>query len=219
MWWHCWRSFPGGAVVKNPPADAGDASDTGSTPGLGRSPGGSNGTPLQYSCLENPWQAIFHRVVKSQTWLRARVRTYTHSWRSGEMSWLFSQKKPAMTQNYPIPCDPGACVHFPCVLPLLARHCISLSLLSSVPSFPAPLTPTPESQPDKIVGLSIHILISLVSMHFDANCSWGFPGGTVVKGPQAKEHEQALEAEKGREADCFLLLPEGMQPTPQFYSK
>ena len=85
--------------------------------------------------------------------------------------------------------------------------------------FPTSLTPTPESQPDKIVGLSIHIVISLVSMHFDANCSWGFPGGTVVKGPQAKEHEQPLEAEKGREADCSLLPPEGMQPTPQFYSK
>ena len=143
MWWHCWRSFPGGAVVKNLPADAGDASDMGSIPGLGRSHGGGNGTPLQYSCLENPWQAIFHRVVKSQTWLRARVRTHTHCWRSGEMSWLFSQEKPAMTQNYPIPCDPGACVHFPCVLPLLARRCISISLLSSVPSFPHHWPPPP----------------------------------------------------------------------------
>ena len=38
-------------MVKNPPANAGD---TGSTPGLGRSPGGRNGNPLQYSHLENP---------------------------------------------------------------------------------------------------------------------------------------------------------------------
>ena len=47
-------------MVKNPPANAGDS---GSIPGLGRSPGGGNGNPLQYSCLEDPmdrgaWQAI-----------------------------------------------------------------------------------------------------------------------------------------------------------------
>ena len=41
-------------VVKNPPADAGDISDTGLIPGLGRSSGGGHGNPLQYSCLENP---------------------------------------------------------------------------------------------------------------------------------------------------------------------
>ena len=45
---------PGGAAVKNPPADAGHARDEGSIPGLERSPGGGNGTPLQYSCLGNP---------------------------------------------------------------------------------------------------------------------------------------------------------------------
>ena len=45
--------FPGGAsVVKNLPASA---EDEGSMPGLGRSPGGGNGNPLQYSCLEIPW--------------------------------------------------------------------------------------------------------------------------------------------------------------------
>ena len=42
-------------VVKNPLAGAGDARDTGSIPGLRRSPGEGNGNPLQYSCLENPW--------------------------------------------------------------------------------------------------------------------------------------------------------------------
>ena len=41
-------------VVKNPPANGGDIRDTGSIPGLGRSPGGGHGNPLQYSCLENP---------------------------------------------------------------------------------------------------------------------------------------------------------------------
>ena len=44
---------PGGTVV-NLPADAGDTRDTGSMPGLGRSPGGGPGHPLQRSCLENP---------------------------------------------------------------------------------------------------------------------------------------------------------------------
>ena len=42
-------------MVKNVPANAGDTKDVGSIPRLGRSLGGGNGNPLQYSCLENPW--------------------------------------------------------------------------------------------------------------------------------------------------------------------
>ena len=45
--------MPGDTVVKNPPANAGDARDAGSIPGLRRFPGGGNGNPLQYSCLKN----------------------------------------------------------------------------------------------------------------------------------------------------------------------
>ena len=45
--------FPGGIVVKNPPANAADPDDTGSNSGLATSPGGGNGNPVQYSCLEN----------------------------------------------------------------------------------------------------------------------------------------------------------------------
>ena len=45
--------FPSDSGVKNPPASAGDAGDMGSIPGSGRSPGGGNGNPLQYFCLEN----------------------------------------------------------------------------------------------------------------------------------------------------------------------
>ena len=41
-----WDSFPGGSVVKNLPANVGDAGDVGSVPGLGRSPGGGNDNPL-----------------------------------------------------------------------------------------------------------------------------------------------------------------------------
>ena len=63
------EGFPGGSVVKNPPANAGDP---GSIPGLGRSPGERKGYPLQFSCLENlmdrgAWWAIVHGVAKSQT--------------------------------------------------------------------------------------------------------------------------------------------------------
>jgi len=46
-------SFPGGAVIKNLPANAGDARDPGSMSRFERSPGGGNGNPLLYSCLEN----------------------------------------------------------------------------------------------------------------------------------------------------------------------
>ena len=45
--------LPGCTVVKNLPANAGDAGDAGSIPGSGRSPGEGNGNPLQYSCLKN----------------------------------------------------------------------------------------------------------------------------------------------------------------------
>ena len=56
-------------VVKNLPANAGDVTDLGSIPGSGRSPGGGNRNPLQYSCLENPmdkgtWQGTVHGVSK-----------------------------------------------------------------------------------------------------------------------------------------------------------
>ena len=44
---------PGGALIKNLPANPGGAEDTGSIPGSGRSPGGGNVNPLQYSCLKN----------------------------------------------------------------------------------------------------------------------------------------------------------------------
>ena len=63
-----------GTVVKSLPANVGDTGDAGSIPGLGRSPGVGNGSPLQYSCLENSvdrgaWQATVHGVTKSQTQL------------------------------------------------------------------------------------------------------------------------------------------------------
>ena len=60
------KGFPGGSVVENLPANAGDVD---SIPESGRSPGEVNGNPLRYSCLGNPmdrgdWQAIVHGVTK-----------------------------------------------------------------------------------------------------------------------------------------------------------
>ena len=81
-------------MVKNPPADP---EDTGSIPGLGRSPGEGNGNPLPYSCLENPmdrgaWRATVHGVAKSQTRLKRQhsvqpgdvLSVMTVGWRPGD---------------------------------------------------------------------------------------------------------------------------------------
>ena len=59
----------GSSPVKNPPANAGDARGSDSIPGLGKSPGGGNGNPLQYSCLKNPmdrgtWWPTVHEVTR-----------------------------------------------------------------------------------------------------------------------------------------------------------
>ena len=59
-------------VVKMLPTKAGDGRNAGWIPGLGRSPGGGHGNPLQYSCLENPmnrgtWEATVPEVAKSRT--------------------------------------------------------------------------------------------------------------------------------------------------------
>ena len=73
--WGCLsQGFPGGKVVKNPPANAGDTKDAGSIPGSGRSPAVVNSNPFQYSCLENSmnrggWWATVHGGARSQTWL------------------------------------------------------------------------------------------------------------------------------------------------------
>ena len=68
-------------MVKNLPANAGDARDTGSIPGTGWSIGEGYGNPLQYICLENPidrgaWKATVHGVTESHT----QLSTHTHTW-------------------------------------------------------------------------------------------------------------------------------------------
>ena len=67
-------------MVRNPPDNAGDIRDIGSIPSSGSSPGGGDGTPPQYSCLENPmdgeaWWAAVHGVAKG--WTRLSDFTFT----------------------------------------------------------------------------------------------------------------------------------------------
>ena len=76
--------FPGGTIVQNLTASAGDARNAGSIPGLRKSPGVGNGNPLQYSCLENSedrgaWRAAVQGAAKSWTWLSKWVCTHTHT--------------------------------------------------------------------------------------------------------------------------------------------
>ena len=78
---HLSLSVLSGAVVNNPPVNAGD---TGSIPGSGRYPRGGNGNPLQYSCLENPTdrgvgQSRAHGVTKSQIRLSTHTHRHTHT--------------------------------------------------------------------------------------------------------------------------------------------
>ena len=59
-------------VLKNPPANVGDLREVGLIPGSGRFPGGGNGNPFQYPCLENlmnrgTWWATIHGVAESDT--------------------------------------------------------------------------------------------------------------------------------------------------------
>ena len=88
----CWASQVA-LVAKNLSAKAGDIRDTASIPGLGRSPGGRHGNPLQYSCLENPkdrgaWRATVPGVAKSQTRLeRLSMHACKLTWLSHKL-WL-----------------------------------------------------------------------------------------------------------------------------------
>ena len=75
----------------NPPAKAGDAEHAGSDPWVWKILGGGNGSPLQYSCLENPidrgaWQAIVHEVVHSRT--RLRLSTWPQTTRGSDLTGL-----------------------------------------------------------------------------------------------------------------------------------
>ena len=70
-------------MIKNLPANAVDTRDSGSIPGLGRSPGGGKGNPIQYPCLENPmdtgaWQNIVQGIPKNWD-VTERLNEHTRS--------------------------------------------------------------------------------------------------------------------------------------------
>ena len=75
-------AFQVALVVKNLPANAGDEGDADWIPGLGRSPRGGNGKPLQYACQDNPkdrgaWQATIHVVSQGWTQLSTHKQAST----------------------------------------------------------------------------------------------------------------------------------------------
>ena len=77
--WSLVMELTNGSVVKNLPANAGDARDTGSIPGWGISLREGNGNPLQHSCLEismdrEAWQATVHGVAKNGTWQSTHIQ-------------------------------------------------------------------------------------------------------------------------------------------------
>ena len=85
------RGFPGGSVVKNLSANAGDARDMGMISGLGRSPGIGNGNPLQYPCLENPMEPDGLQSMRSprvrHNWVTERTDTFILSKDSLAKTW------------------------------------------------------------------------------------------------------------------------------------
>ena len=103
-------------MVRDPPTNAGDIRHVGLIPGLGKSPGGGHGNPLQYSCLEKPmdrgtWWATVHGVPQSQTPLkrlsmharRTSEETPEHSlsllWDDSVRRLLFAHHKRALTRT------------------------------------------------------------------------------------------------------------------------
>ena len=89
------EGFPGGAVVKNPPANAGDTRDSGLIPGSENSPGERKDNSLQYSCLENftdrgVWRATVHRAWGCK---ELDLTEHAHAPREGERSWQGRAKK------------------------------------------------------------------------------------------------------------------------------
>ena len=91
---YCHALYSISAVVKNIPANSGDAGIVGSIPGSWRSPGVGSSNPLQYSCLENSmgrgaWRSTVRGITKSQTWLSVHL----HSHRTNVARFLFIENQ------------------------------------------------------------------------------------------------------------------------------
>ena len=96
-----WKmGFPNGSAGKNSTCNAGATGEVGSIPGLGRPPGGGNGNPLQYSCLENPmdrgaWWATVHVVTDSWTQLTEYTQHIIERW----WCFLYEAGKPPISHQ------------------------------------------------------------------------------------------------------------------------
>ena len=107
--------FTGVAVVNDLPASVGDVRHSGSIPGSGSFPGGGHGSPLQYSCLQNPmdrvaWRATVHGVAKSHTRLK---QLSTQAGTGNKVPHAVGQPSPqatatesaAASREEPVPCN------------------------------------------------------------------------------------------------------------------
>ena len=102
--------FPYGSVVKNTPANVGAAGDVGSIPQPGRSPGGGNGNPFQYSCLENPMDRGAWRATVRHNWAQhTHTHTHTHTHGTWYNEWYICTEK-SMYINFVILMNYFACL-------------------------------------------------------------------------------------------------------------
>ena len=116
--------FPGGSVVRNPPANAGDPGDAVLIPRWGRSPGTGNGNLLQYSCWENAmdrgaWRAATHGAAQSRTWLSPWAVCTT----GFSFPFLICY---SVAQSCPTLCNPWTAAH---------QASLSLTISRSLPKF------------------------------------------------------------------------------------
>ena len=144
--------------MKNLRANAGDVRDWGSIPGSGKSPGGGNGNPLQYSCLGNPmdrgaWRAIVHGVHGVAYSQRHNLVTKQHqqcSYCTSETSYVISLLVPTLIQSQCI-------LHYSYRIALIRIFIITIPLqtLDSEQCFP-------NFQVQKYDLVNMHILIQVV---------------------------------------------------------
>ena len=111
MVYSCFLGFPGGSDGEESICSAGDL---GSIPGLGRSPGGGQSNPLQYSGLENPmdrgaWRAAILGVAKSQIGLRNQHNTQLFS--NVLLVFTLPQRESVRSITCPLPLEPPS--HLP----------------------------------------------------------------------------------------------------------
>ena len=146
-------------MVKNLPPDAGDVSDTGSIPGLGRCPGGGNGNPLQSSCMDNPMDRGHQQLeprgslTKSRTGLKQlsmHAQTCARATRPSA-SVLGRALTPRLTKASRNPESKAVC----CERPLLQTWEVLAGAGGALPPRPKPLPP---AGPGGLFSLLEHLL-------------------------------------------------------------